>query len=84
MSPITEFFTSGLRALAIAGIVVAGLVALFVAWWIALAALLCLVIYLAVRRMLPRKPGEAQRGAPAVIEGEFRIEREDPPHLGER
>ena len=86
MFQIPEFFRPVLRVLVVVGFIAAGLVALFVAWWVAVAALLCFVLYAAVRRLLPQKPQEARRGpgGPAVIEGEFRIEREDPPHLGER
>ena len=88
MFQVAEFFKSALRVLVAAGFIAAGLVALFVAWWIAVAAVLGFAVYVAVRRMLPRKPPhEPQRGSgcrPAVIDGEYRIEREDPPHLGER
>ncbi len=38
---------------------------------------LAFALTVAARRMLPRKP--APGGAPAIIEGEFRIEREDSP-----
>ncbi len=58
-----------------AGLVALGLIALFVAWWT--AVILILAFAVAARRMLPRKP--ARGGAPAIIEGEFRIEREDSP-----
>ncbi len=60
-----------------AGLVALGLAALFVAWWIAVILVLAFTLYVAVRRMLPRK--RAPGGAPAIIEGEFRIEREDSP-----
>jgi 4-hydroxybenzoate polyprenyltransferase len=61
------------------GFVAAGLVALFVMLWLALIAILGFFLYAAVRRMLPRKrkrrPGPG--GGSEVIEGEFRIERND-------
>ena len=65
------------RVLLAAGLVALGLAALFVAWWIAVILVLAFALAVAVRRMLPQKP--APGGAPAIIEGEFRIEREDSP-----
>ncbi len=65
------------RVLLAAGLVALGLIALFVAWWIAVILVLAFALAVAARRMLPRKP--APGGAPAIIEGEFRIEREDSP-----
>ena len=65
------------RVLLAAGLVALGLIALLVAWWIAVALILAFALIVAVRRMLPQKP--APGGAPAIIEGEFRIEREDSP-----
>jgi len=43
----------------------------------AVILILAFAVTVAARRMLPRKP--APGGAPAIIEGEFRIEREDSP-----
>ena len=63
------------RVLLAAGLVALGLIALLVAWWIAVVFILAFALTVAVRRMLPRKP--APGGAPAIIEGEFRIERGD-------
>jgi len=77
MVQIAEILKSIPRVLAAAGLVALGLIALFVAWWIAVILILGFALYVAVRRILPRKP--ASGGAPAIIEGEFRIEREDPP-----
>ena len=65
------------RVLLAAGLVALGLIALFVAWWTAVILILAFALTVAARRMLPRKP--APGGAPAIIEGEFRIEREDSP-----
>ena len=86
MLPMAEIFKFVLRVLVAAGFIAALLFALFVAWWIAVVAVLGFVLYAAVRRLLPRKAQAAQRGAggAAVIEGEFRIEREEPPRAGER
>ena len=83
---MTEFFRSALRVLVTAGFIAAALVALFVASWIAVVGVLGFVLYAAVRRLLPRKPRDAQRGAdgPAVIEGEFQTVREEPPRVGEK
>lgn len=75
MAQIAEFFKSIPRMLLAVGLVAVGLIALFVAWWIAVILILGFALYVAVRRMLKPAPG----GAPAVIEGEFRIEREDSP-----
>jgi membrane protein implicated in regulation of membrane protease activity len=78
MSRVSEFFKSTLVLLAAAALAAAGLVAFFVAWWIAAAAVLAFALYVAVRRMFARTPdGGGPRGGPAVIEGEYRIERED-------
>lgn len=86
MSRVTEFFKSTLVLLVAAGLALAGLVAFFVAWWIAAAAILGFALYVAVRRMFSRRPPDEPRsgGGPAVIEGEYRIEREDPHHPEER
>ena len=73
MARIAAFFKSIPRVLVGVGIVALGLIALFVAWWIAVVLVLGFALYAAVRRMLTPAP----RGAPAVIEGEFRIARED-------
>jgi len=77
MVQIAEIIRSIPRVLLGAGIIALGLIALFVAWWIAVILVLAFALWVAVRRMLPRKPGPG--GAPAIIEGEFRIEREDSP-----
>ena len=65
------------RVLLAAGLVALGLIALLVAWWIAVVLILAFALTVAARRMLPRTP--APGGAPAIIEGDFRIEREDSP-----
>ena len=75
MARIAAFFKSIPRVLVGVGIVALGLIAFFVAWWIAVVLVLGFALYVAVRRMLAPAP----RGAPEIIEGEFRIEREDSP-----
>ncbi len=75
MARIAAFFKSIPRVLLGVGIVALGLIALFVAWWIAVVLVLGFALYVAAGRMLAPAP----RGAPEIIEGEFRIEREDSP-----
>ena len=77
MAQIAEILKSIPRVLLAVGLVALGLIALFVVWWIAVILILGFALYVAVRRVPPRKP--ASGGAPAIIEGEFRIEREDSP-----
>jgi len=77
MARIAEILKSIPRVLLAVGLVALGLIALFVAWWIAVILVLGFVLYVAVRRVLQSKP--ASGGAPAIIEGEFRIEREESP-----
>ncbi len=95
MSRIAEIFKAIPRLLLAIGLVAAGLVALFVAWWIAVILILGFALAVAVRRMLSRQPPcsrqPASDGGSAIIEGEFkvedegRIEREDsPPHSRDR
>ncbi len=81
-----EFFKAIPRLLAAVVLAVAGVVALLVAWWIAIAIVLGFAVYLAVRRILPRQPGGPGGGAD-IIEGEYRVERDEPPrppHLENR
>jgi len=66
-----------LGALATLGFVAAGLVALFVMLWLALVAVAGFFLYGVLRRVLPRKRPPGSRGGSQVIEGEFRIERDD-------
>ena len=80
MVQIAEILKSIPRVLLALGLLALGLIALFVAWWIAVILILGFALYVAVRRVLPRKP--APGGAAEIIEGEFRIEREDPPPPG--
>ena len=79
MSQVSEFFKSTLVLLVAAALVAAGLVAFFVAWWIAAIAIVCFALYVAVRRMFSRSAPRSG-GGPAVIEGEYRVEREDAKH----
>ena len=64
-------------ALVTLGFVAAGLVALFVMLWLALIAVISFFLYAIVRRVLPRKRPPGSGGGSEVIEGEFRIERND-------
>jgi Na+-transporting methylmalonyl-CoA/oxaloacetate decarboxylase gamma subunit len=66
-----------LGALVTLGFVAVGLVALFVMLWLALLAVIGFFFYAVVRRVLPRKRPPESRGGSQVIEGEFRIERND-------
>jgi hypothetical protein len=75
MSQIAEIFKTIPRVLLTVGLLAAGLIALFVAWWIALALILGFALYVAVRRLLPRKP-PASGGGSEIIEGEYRVEGE--------
>jgi len=59
------------------GFVAAGLVALFVMLWLALIAVVGFFFYAIVRRVLPRERPPSARGGSPVIEGEFRIERNE-------
>jgi hypothetical protein len=62
--------------LVVLGLVAAGLVALFVMLWVALVAVTVLFFNALLRRVLPRKR-RPRPGGSEVIEGEFRIERDD-------
>jgi len=66
-----------LGALVTLGFVAVGLVALFVMLWLALVAVISFFLYAVYRRVLPRKRPPGSRGGSQVIEGEFRIERND-------
>lgn len=59
------------------GIVAVGLLALLVAWWIAVLVVLTWLIYAGARRLLRGKRTDvATTGAPTTIEGEFQVEHE--------
>jgi len=64
-------------ALVTLGFVAAGLVALLVMLWLALIAVIGFFLYAAMRRVLPRRRPPGSGGGSQVIEGEFRIERND-------
>ena len=59
------------------------LVGLFIAWWIALFAVLALAAYLAVRRFFVAEIGldasDHDHNGTRVIEGEYRVQPEPPP-----
>jgi hypothetical protein len=80
MSRAAEIFKSLPRLLLAAGLVAAGLVALFVLGWIVAVMMLGFYLVFAARRMLSRQPpGGQQRasaGESAIIEGEFKVEDE--------
>ena len=76
MSRIAEILKSIPRVLLAIGLVAAGLIAFFVAWWIAVVLILGFALTIAVRGMLPRRPPPGSGGAPAVIEGEYKVEGE--------
>ena len=77
MSWLAEVRKVLLGALVTLGFVAVGLVALFVMLWLALLAVIGFFSYALVRRVLPRKRPPGTGGGPEVIEGEFRIERDD-------
>lgn len=60
------------------GFVAAGLLALFVMLWLALVAVIGFFFYAVYRRVRPRRRPPKPDGGSQVIEGEFRIERNDP------
>jgi len=78
MSRIAEFFKAGARLFLAVALLVAGLIALFVAWWIAALAVLGFALFVAVRRWLSRRPSRgphrAAHGGSAIIEGEYSVE----------
>ena len=74
-----EFFKALPRVLLTIGLVAAGLVALFVAWWIAVSIVIVLAIWFGVRRLIL---AHADRpAAPETIEGEFEEVDEPPERL---
>ena len=73
MFPIAELLRSVAGLLMLAGLVVAGLVAFFVAWWIAALAVVGFALYLALRRLFPGK----RKGEVTIVEGEYRRIEED-------
>ncbi len=76
MSRIAAILKSIPRVLLAIGLVAAGLIAFFVAWWIAVVLILGFALTIAVRGMLPRRPPPGSGGARAVIEGEYKVEGE--------
>ncbi|MGC2519886.1 MAG: hypothetical protein WA373_12365 [Burkholderiales bacterium] len=76
MFQIADLFKAIPRVLLTVVLVAAGLVAVLVAWWIAVILILAFALYIAVRRMLPRKPPPSPEGGSAIIEGEYRVEDE--------
>lgn len=71
-----------LQFVLVAAMAIVGLVGLFIAWWIALFAVVVLGTWVAWRRFFPRSPAARQAGEaasdhqPVVIEGQFEVERE--------
>jgi len=74
VSPLARYFEPVLRILVMLGVTAAALVALFLAWWFAVGSALGYLIYVALRRVLPRR--RPPRGT-QVIEGEFRVDRDE-------
>ncbi|MSQ50810.1 MAG: hypothetical protein EXR28_02865 [Betaproteobacteria bacterium] len=59
------------------GIVTVGLLALLVAWWIALLVIGAWVLYATVQRLFRGKSNaSAPRTTSAIIDGEYRVEHE--------
>jgi len=77
MSRFAEIRKVFLGVLVTLGFVAAGFVALFVMLCLALVAVAGFFLYAVFRRVLPRKRPPASRDGSQVIEGEFRIERND-------
>jgi hypothetical protein len=71
---IRKLFTGTLVVL---GSVVVGLVALFVILGFALAAIAVFFLNAVLRRVLPRRRRPRPGGDSRILEGEFRIERDD-------
>lgn len=74
-----------LRALVISAFAVLAIVALFIAWWMALFLIFALVAGFWLRRIFGGGQGRsavrtqrAQDGQPVVIEGEFAVESDRP------
>jgi hypothetical protein len=81
---ISQWLKAVLQRLLVVGVVALGIVVLFVAWWIAVTAVLALGLYVGVRRLFPRRARSyrtrtASSAGPMVIEGEYRVEPEDVP-----
>jgi hypothetical protein len=54
-----------------AAVVLTLLVAVFVAWWLALAIMLGLLVLAALRQILQRKDAQNLAGGSVIVEGEF-------------
>jgi Flp pilus assembly protein TadB len=77
MLSLAEIRKIFLGSLATLGVVAAGLVAVLVMLGVALAGLAGFFVAAVVRRVAPGRRRRASRGSPEVIEGEFRVERDD-------
>jgi hypothetical protein len=73
----TEIRKIFLGMLVTLGVVVAGLLAVLAMLWVALVALAGFFIGAVARRLVPGRRRRASRADAEVIEGEFRIERDD-------
>ena len=79
-NPTTQVLGGILRTALAIGILAVFLLALFVAWWIALIAVAGWIIYSALRRMLGGNPVQPDsRVAGTIIEGEFQVEKDSKP-----
>ena len=75
------------KYLLIAAFAIVGLIGLFIAWWVALFAVLGVTAWFALRRLFPglgrraMPEGDERRAAsPVIIEGQFEVEPEEIPH----
>ena len=59
-----------------AALTVTILIGLFIAWWIAVCAVLGIAAWFWVMRLFGAKPLAASAAAPVVIEGQFQVEPE--------
>lgn len=79
---IDPMLRSVLQTVLFVAAVIAIAVGLFIAWWIAVCAVLCFAAYIGVRRFLAAKglvrPGDNSAAAhgPVVIEGQYEVEPE--------
>jgi hypothetical protein len=70
-----------LQFVLVATMAIVGLVGLFIAWWIAVFAVVLVGAWIAWRRFFPRSPAGRAGAAgsdhqPVVIEGQFEVERD--------
>lgn len=80
MNAFSAFLQGLLRFAVVGALVVAGIVGFFVAWWLALIAVLALSAYVGIRRFFGAKPifppPPAGNAGTVIIEGEYEVERD--------